>query len=176
MKWKNKIAGLLAALLAVAGTGVASATGEQTTAIPVTLTVVHSVQNLDVTMPAAMPVSLLDGKVLTANNVEIVNNSSYVDVEVTSVRVEAGAYQVGDYDAFPKTEKGVIAMSINGCPSHGSGALALTETAFPIIRAGKALPIEYRARLNDTQDISGQEVAHVIFTLRAVPGQGGEGA
>lgn len=174
MKWKNKMAGLLAILLAVAGTGVASAAGEQTTTIPVTLTVVHSVQNLDVTMPAAMPVSLLDGKVLTANNVEIVNNSSYVDVEVTSVRVEGGAYRVGDYDAFPKAEKGVIAMSINGCSSHGPGALPLTKTAFPIIHAGKSLPIEYRARLNDTQDISGQEVARVIFTLRAVGG--GEGA
>lgn len=176
MKWKNKMAGLLAVLLTLVGAGNAFAAGEQTTTIPVTLTVVHSVQNLDVTMPAAMPVSLLDGKVLTANNVEIVNNSSYVDVEVTSVRVENGAYRVGNYDAFPEKETGLIAMSINGCPSHGPGALTLTETAFPIIRAGKALPIEYRARLNDTQDISGQEVAHVIFTLRAVSNQGGEGA
>lgn len=176
MKWKNKIAGLLAALLAVAGTGVVSAAGEQTTTIPVTLTVVHSVQNLDVTMPAAMPVSLLDGKVLTANNVEIRNNSAYVDVEVADLRVENAAYRVGDYDAFPENEMSVIAMKINGCATHGPGAVTLTETGFPIIRAGKELPIEYRARLNDTQDISGQEVARVIFTLRAVPNQGGEGA
>lgn len=169
MKWKQKMAGLMAALLVLGSAGAASASGEQTTTIPVTLTVVHSVQNLDVTMPAAMPVSLLDGKVLTANNVEIVNNSSYVDVEVASVRVENAAYRVGDYDSFPENETGLIAMKINGCSTHGSGALTLTEAGFPIIHAGKALPIEYRARLNDTHDVSGQEVARVIFTLRAVP-------
>lgn len=169
MNWKQKMAGLMTALLVLGLAGVASASGEQTTTIPVTLTVVHSVQNLDVTMPAAMPVSLLDGKVLTANNVEIVNNSSYVDVEVADLRVENAAYRVGDYDAFPENETGLIAMKINGCPTHGSGALTLTEAGFPIIQAGKVLPIEYRARLNDTHDVSGQEVARVIFTLRAVP-------
>lgn len=169
MNWKQKMAGLMAALLVLGVAGVASASGEQTTTIPVTLTVVHSVQNLDVTMPAAMPVSLLDGKVLTANNVEIVNNSSYVDVEVASVRVENAAYHVGDYDSFPENETGLIAMKINGCSTHGPGALTLTEAGFPIIHAGKALPIEYRAQLNDTHDVSGQEVARVIFTLRAVP-------
>ncbi len=169
MKWKRKTAGLLAALLVLGVAGAASAFGEQTTTIPVTLTVVHSVQNLDVTMPAAMPVSLRDGKVLTANNVEIVNNSAYVEVEVASVRVENAAYRVGDYDAFPENETGLIAMKINGCSTHGPGALTLTDTGFPIIQTGKTLPIEYRARLNDTHDVSGQEVARVIFTLRAVP-------
>lgn len=169
MKRKYILAGLLAAVLGVVLTGGALAAGEQTTTIPVTLTVVHSVQNVDVTMPAAMPVSLLDGKVLTANNVEIVNNSDHVDVAVAAVRVENAAYRIADYDAFPEGEHGLIAMRINGCVTHGPGALTLTESAFPVIRAGADLPIEYQARLNDTQDVSGQEVAKVVFTLRAVP-------
>lgn len=176
MKQKRVLAGLFAALLVSATAGSALASGEQSTTIPVTLTVVHSVQSMDVTMPAAMPVSLLDGKVLTANNVEIVNNSPYVDVEVSSVRVENAAYRVGDYDAFPESESGVIAMKINGCVTHGPGVLTLTESGFPVIQAGKVLPVEYRAKLNDTHDVSGQEVARVIFTLRTAPHEGGGGA
>ena len=51
------------------------AESEQTTTIPVTLTVINTVKNIDVTMPAALPVSVLDGKVITADNVSITNNS-----------------------------------------------------------------------------------------------------
>ena len=168
MKLKRFAGLVLAASLMVVGAGMASAEQQQHT-IPVTLTVVHSVHALDVTMPACMPVSVLDGAALTANNVSITNNSRTDGVEVAAVQVENAGCKVADYDAFANS-KGTIALRINGCSTHGPGELAISQTAFPVIAPGDSLPLTYTAKVGTSSEVSDLEAAHVIFTLRAVEG------
>lgn len=160
-----RIIGLCMAFLTL---GVTPAFADQQNTIPVTLTVVHSIHSLDVTMPLCMPVSVLDGTVLTASNVEITNNSAYDDVEVCGVQVLGQKYGIGDYDNFPEAAPNLIAMRINGCATKGSGALDINKTAFPTIETGARLPLTYSAKVSDSKDMAGAEVAQVIFTLRAV--------
>lgn len=170
---KNRLRTIMAAVVCAAMISIpclASAT-EQSTTIPVTLTVINSVKNIDVTMPAAMPVSVLDGKVLTADNVAITNNSAKVDVEIVSVTVENGSYTVADYEAFPDQSQAQIAMQINGCSTKGPGALDISGQSFPNVAAGTSLPINYKAKVSDSADVSGLKVANVIFTLRAAEGE-----
>lgn len=145
-----------------------AATGEQTTTIPVTLTIVHTTRNIDVTMPASLPVSVVDGKVLTADNVAIRNNSKTVDVEVAAVEVNDGAYVIADYDAFPEKADKAIAMQLNGIGTKGPGALGINKTAFPDVPAGESLDIVYKAKVSDGKDVSGVEAAHVVFVLRGL--------
>ena len=141
--------------------------GQQTTSIPVTLTIVQSVKNIDVTMPAAFPVSVIDGKVLTATNVEIKNNSDKVGVEITSIKVTDGTYAVADFDAFPTSGSKKIAMNINGCQTKTSGELAITKKAFPNIEPTQALAINYDAKVLGSGEVKGEKAANVIFTLKA---------
>lgn len=143
------------------------AVAEQTTSIPVTLTVVNTVKNIDVTMPAALPISVTDGKVLTADNVNITNNSAIVGVEVVSISVENAAYEVASYSNFPEKSTAKIAMQINGCSTEGPGLLAISETAFPDIAPQVSLPINYKAKVSVSNDVSGLKVANVVFTLSA---------
>lgn len=166
MKLKRFAGLVLAASLMVVGAGMASA--EQHT-IPVTLTVVNSIHNLDVTMPACMPVSVLDGTALTASNVSITNNSKVAGVEVVAVQVEDAGYKVADYDAFANS-KGTIALRINGCPTHGPGELAITPAAFPVIAPGGSLPLTYTAKAGAASEVSNLEAARVVFTLKATEG------
>lgn len=164
-KGLRRILGLCLALLAISPTPVFA---DQQNTIPVTLTVVHSIHSLDVTMPLCMPVSVLNGTVLTANNVQITNNSVYDDVEISSIQINGKTWNIGDYENFPTDEPRLIAMSINGCPTKGSGELGINDTAFPAIGRGKSLPLAYEAKVSDSVDMTGAEVAQVIFTLRAV--------
>lgn len=142
--------------------------GQQTTSIPVTLTIVNSVKNIDVTMPAAFPVSVVDGKVLTATNVEIKNNSEKTGVEIVSVKVTNGTYTVADFSAFPTTGSKKIAMSINGCTSKTAGDLDITKKAFPDIEPTRALAINYDAKVLAAGEVKGEKAANVIFTLKAI--------
>lgn len=141
--------------------------GQQTTSIPVTLTIINSVKNIDVTMPAAFPVSVVDGKVLTATNVEIKNNSDKVGVEITSIKVTDGTYAVADFNAFPTSGSKKIAMNINGCQTKTSGELAITKKAFPNIEPTQALAINYDAKVLGSDEVKGEKAANVIFTLKA---------
>lgn len=159
---------VLAACVLCAAVPAVAAGGEQTTTIPVTLTIVNSTKNLDVTMPAAMPVSVVDGKVLTADNVEIRNNSKILDVEIASVLVRDGQYRVGSYEDFPEGSDGVIAMQLNGVGTTGAGALAIDKTSFPDVEAGKSLPVNYKAKVSEGRDVSGLEAASVVFVLRGI--------
>ena len=43
--------------------------------VPVTLTVITTEKPISVTVPAALPVSVVDGSVLVANNAKISNNA-----------------------------------------------------------------------------------------------------
>lgn len=135
--------------------------------IPVTLTVVRNVRSIDVTLPAALPVSVVDGTVLTADNLAIVNNSSDMRIVVSSVSVTSGTYTVASYSDFPSGETKQIALSINGCGTTGAGALELSQGAFPDIAPNTSLPIRYQARVASSDDETGTPAASVVFTLRA---------
>ena len=47
--------------------------------VPVTLTVINAAQKLSVTVPAALPVSVVEGTVVTATNAAITNNAGPMD-------------------------------------------------------------------------------------------------
>lgn len=135
--------------------------------IPVTLTVAHSSKHINVTLPAAMPVSVLDGKVLTADNLQIQNHADSVDVRVAGIEVTSGRFSVVSYQNFRDNGNNQIALWINGCYTKGPGAMTLNDTAFPVITTGNALPILYTAKVSAANDVAGINAASVIFTLKA---------
>ena len=146
----------------------AEASESRTYSIPVTLTVTHSAKHINVTLPAAMPVSISDGKILTASNLKIENHADSVSVRVSSVEVRNGSFSVVSYGNFPETGRNErIALRINGCETTGPGALALTDAAFPVITAGRDLPIRYQAKVAMTERSASVNAAYVIFTLKA---------
>ena len=59
-------------------------------------------------------------------------------------------------------------MSLNGCATTGSGALAISKTAFPVIGEGETLPINYKAKVAATGATRKLNAANVIITLKAV--------
>ena len=135
--------------------------------VPVTLTVINTEKPISVTVPAALPVSVVDGSVLVANNAKISNNAKKGAVQVTAVAVESGALTVADYDGFKGDEK-TIALSINGIGTEGPGDLDITDTAFPNIEAGSALDIRYQAKVAVSEDVKDMSAATVIFTIASV--------
>lgn len=166
----KKLMGTLLALVCLVGLPVSALadTGEHSTEIPVTLTIIHSTKNIDVTMPATMPVSVIDGKVLTANNVEIKNNSRYLGVEIAGIRVENGSYTIDNFETFDENSQNCIAMQINGCNTVEAGNLNINKTAFPDIKPSTNLPITYNAKVSDGEDIAEAQVASVVFILKAI--------
>lgn len=162
---------LLAALLAFsAASGVLAVedAGTREFTVPVTLTVARSTKHINVTLPAAMPVSVLDGKVLTADNLQIRNHSDSLAVRVAAVEVSSAGFTVADYEDFHINGTNQIALWINGCVTEGPGLLALDGTGFPEIAAGGVLPIRYNAKVSAAADVNETRAANVIFTLKAV--------
>ena len=135
--------------------------------VPVTLTVITTERPISVTVPAALPVSVVDGEVLVANNAKISNNAENGAVRVTGVVVENGSLTVADYDDFDG-DNNTIALSINGCGTEGPGELDITNTAFPDINAGEALSINYKAKVAVSGEVKDMSAATVIFTISAV--------
>ena len=135
--------------------------------VPVTLTVVNTVSPIFCTVPAALPVSLMDGYVVCANNAKITNTGKSGSVKVTKIDVQAGTFEIGNYDDF-SAGKNSIALSINGCPTKGAGSLTLSEDAFPVIPAEMALEIRYKAKVSATEAVTNVNAATVIFTIAAV--------
>ena len=135
--------------------------------VPVTLTVITTERPISVTVPAALPVSVVDGEVLVANNAKITNNAETGAVKVTAVAVESGALTVAEFADFDADEN-TIALSINGCGTEGPGDLDITDTAFPNIEAGEALNIHYQAKVAVAEDVKDMSAATVIFTISAV--------
>ena len=80
--------------------------------------------------------------------------------------VQPGAYDIGSYEDFSGS-KNSIALSLNGCPTQGSGDLAITDEAFPAIEPGKALAIQYQAKVGDSGEVSAVKAATVVFTIAA---------
>ena len=162
---------LLSLLLAAVVSGMFSVAAEAESSasatVPVTLTVSNEYRAVNVTVPAALPVYILNGTVVTADNAAITNNSQTTAVRVTSVSVTDDAYTVGSYDHFSGSR--CIALKINGCPTDGAGEMKLIPDAFPDIRAGDSLPLTYYAKISgDAENEENVSAATVVFTISPV--------
>ena len=135
--------------------------------VPVTLTVVNTVAPISCTVPACLPVSLIDGYIVTASNAAITNTGKTGAIRVTKVDVQAGTFEIGNFDDFTAS-KNSIALSINGCSTKSAGALTLVDGAFPAIAAEKNLAIRYKAKVSASEAVTNVNAATVIFTIAAV--------
>ena len=164
----RKLITFLLALTMIVSLAASASAAETTEArVPVTLTVVNSVSPISCTVPACLPVSLVDGYVVCANNAAITNTAKSGSIKVTKMDVQPGVFEIGSYDAF-SAGKNSIALSINGCSTKGAGALTLAENAFPAIPAEKSLAIRYRAKVSASEAVTNVNAATVIFTIAAV--------
>ena len=165
---KKKLITFLLALTMILSLSVGASAAETTEAkVPVTLTVVNTISPISCTVPAALPVSLVDGYVVCANNAAITNTGKIGAIRVTKVDVQAGAFEIGSYDDF-SASKNSIALSINGCATKGAGSLTLVDGAFPAINAEKSLAIRYKAKVSASEAVTNVNAATVIFTIAAV--------
>ena len=164
----KKAAALLLALALIFAFPVSASAAETTEArVPVTLTVVNVVSPISCTVPACLPVSLVDGYVVTANNAAITNTAKTGSIKVTTVDVQPGTFEIGNYDDF-SAGKNSIALNINGCVTKGAGSLTLADGAFPPINAEKSLAIRYKAKVSTNETMTNALAATVIFTIAAV--------
>ena len=165
---KKKLITFLLALTMILSLAVGASAAEMTEArVPVTLTVVNTVFPISCTVPACLPVSLVDGYVVCANNAAITNTGKSGAIKVTKVDVQAGTFEIGSYDDF-SAGKNSIALSINGCSTKGAGSLTLADGAFPAIPAEKNLAIRYKAKVSASEAVTNVNAATVIFTIAAV--------
>ena len=164
----RKLITLLLTLTMIVSLAASASAAETTEArVPVTLTVVNTVAPISCTVPACLPVSLVDGYVVCANNASITNTAKSGSIKVTKVDVQPGVFEIGSYDAF-SAGKNSISLSINGCSTKGAGTLTLAENAFPAIPAEKSLAIRYRAKVSASEAVTNINAATVIFTIAAV--------
>ena len=165
---RKRIITLLLTLTMILSLAVGVSAAETTEAkVPVMLTVVNTVSPISCTVPAALPVSLIDGYVVCANNAAITNTGKTGSIRVTKVDVQTGTFEIGNYDDF-SAGKNSIALSINGCVTKGAGTLTLAENAFPAIGAEKSLAIRYKAKVSASEAVTNVNAATVIFTIAAV--------
>ena len=164
---KKMIALILTLALAVSLPVVASAAETTEARVPVTLTVINTERPISVTVPAALPVSVVDGEVLVANNAKITNNAKTGSVQVTGILVEDGSLTVSNFDSF-KGDDNTIALSINSCGTKGVGELDISEDYFPDIEPGTSLPLFYKAKVAVSQTMKDATAATVIFTIASV--------
>ena len=165
---KKKLITFLLALTMILSLATGASAAETTEArVPVTLTVVNTVSPISCTVPAALPVSLVDGYVVCANNAAITNTGKNGAIRVTKVDVQPGSFEIGNYDDF-SANKNSIALNINGCSTKGAGSLTLVDGAFPAIAAEKNLAIRYKAKVSANEAVTNVNAATVIFTIAAV--------
>ena len=165
---KKKLITFLLALTMILSLSVGVSAAETTEAkVPVTLTVVNTVSPISCTVPAALPVSLVDGYVVCANNAAITNTGKNGAIKVTKVDVQAGTFEIGNFDDF-SAGKNSIALSINGCSTKGAGALTLADGTFPAINAEKSLAIRYKAKVSASEAVTNVNAATIVFTIAAV--------
>ena len=167
MDKKKLITFLLALTMILSLTAGVSAAETTEARVPVTLTVVNTVSPISCTVPAALPVSLVDGYVVCANNAAITNTGKTGAIRVTKVDVQPGTFEIGNFDDF-SAGKSSIALSINGCSTKGAGSLTLVDGAFPSINAEKSLAIRYKAKVSASEAVTNVNAATVIFTIAAV--------
>ena len=165
---KKKLITFLLVLTMILSLSVGASAAETTEArVPVTLTVVNTVAPISCTVPACLPVSLVDGYVVTANNAMITNTGKTGAIRVTKVDVQAGTFEIGSYDDF-SASKNTIALNINGCSTKGAGSLTLVNGAFPAINAEKSLAIRYKAKVSASEAVTNINAATIVFTIAAV--------
>ena len=165
---RKKLITLLLALTMILSLAVGASAAETTEAkVPVTLTVVNTVAPISCTVPAALPISLVDGYVVCANNAAITNTGKTGAIRVTKVDIQPGTFEIGNYDDF-SASKNSIALSINGCSTKSAGALTLVDGAFPAIGAEKALAIRYKAKVSANEAVTNANAATIVFTIAAV--------
>ena len=164
---KKSLALLLALALIFAFPVTASAAETTEAKVSVTLTIVNTVAPISCTVPACLPVSLVDGYIVTASNAAITNTGKTGAIRVTKVDVQAGTFEIGNFDDFTAS-KNSIALSINGCSTKSAGALTLVDGAFPAIAAEKNLAIRYKAKVSASEAVTNINAATVIFTIAAV--------
>ena len=165
---KKKLITFLLALTMILSLSVGASAAETTEArVPVTLTIVNTVSPISCTVPACLPVSLVDGYVVTANNAMITNTGKTGAIRVTKVDVQAGTFEIGSYDDF-SASKNSIALNINGCSTKGAGSLTLVDGAFPAIAAEKNLTIRYKAKVSANEAVTNVNAATIVFTIAAV--------
>ena len=109
----------------------------------------------------------MDGYVVTANNAMITNTAKNSAIRVTKVDVQAGTFEIGNFDDFTAS-KNSIALSINGCSTKGAGSLTLVDGAFPAIAAEKNLAIRYKAKVSASEAVTNINAATIVFTIAAV--------
>ena len=167
MKHKSILALFLSLMMVFTFGMTAYAASSTTATVPVTLTVSNEYRAVNVTVPASLPVYVINGTVVTADNAVIRNNSKSSAIQVTSVSVTDGAYQVGDYENFSGSS--TIALKINGCPTKGTGRLTITDNAFPVIAANGSQAVTYFAKVSgDAPNADDVQAANVIFTISIV--------
>ena len=164
---KKSLALLLALALIFAFPVTASAAETTEAKVSVTLTVVNTVAPISCTVPACLPVSLVDGYIVTASNAAITNTGKTGAIRVTKVDVQAGTFEIGNFDDFTAS-KNSIALSINGCSTKSAGALTLVDGAFPAIAAEKNLAIRYKAKVSASEAVTNINAATIVFTIAAV--------
>ena len=95
MDKKKLITFLLASDSGALSLAVGASAAETTKArVPVTLTVVNTVSPISCTVPACLPVSLVDGCVVCANNAANTNTGKNGEIKVTKVDVQAGTFEI----------------------------------------------------------------------------------
>ena len=169
---KKKLITFLLALTMILSLATGASAAETTEArVPVTLTVVNVAAPISCTVPACLPVSLVDGYVVCANNAAITNTGKNGAIRVTKVDVQAGTFEIGNYDDF-SASKNSIALSINGCVTKGAGSLTLVDGAFPVIGAEKSLAIRYKAKVSASEAATNINAATIVFTITAITEEG----
>ena len=110
---KKKGITFLLLLTMILSLAISASAAEMTEArVPVTLTVVNTVSPISCTVPAALPVSLVDGYVVTANNAAITNTGKSGSIRVTKVDVQAGTFEIGIIIARLRSKTARILHSI----------------------------------------------------------------
>ncbi len=167
MDKKKLITFLLALTMILSLTAGVSAAETTEAKVPVTLTVVNTVSPISCTVPAALPVSLVDGYVVCASNAAITNTGKTGAIRVTKIEVTPGAFEIGNFDDFTAS-KNSIALSINGCATKCAGSLTLANGAFPAISAEKSLAIRYKAKVSASEAVTNINAATIVFIIAAV--------
>ena len=158
---KAKRIGALALALALCLSLGAFADTSTTATVPVTLTVDNEYRAVNVTVPASLPIHVINGTVVTADNAKITNK------RVTGVEVTDGAYKVGDYNSFSGAHR--VALKINGCATTGAGKLAINSTGFPVIQPQSDMALEYFAKISaDAPNSENVNALNVVFTISIV--------
>ena len=123
-----------------------------------------------VTVPTSLPLYVDGyGRVTTAPNVKITNNSNgsvkVVDVSIAST----GTYDIKSYDedfSDKYINANELALSINGSKTQEDGALNFNATGFPVIQAGGFQYLDYFAKVTGSSaQREGEHVADVYITI-----------